>query len=187
MLLFTPRSLRHWLQGNRSPVGVARTALVALLAGCTSAPLPGPTQPDMPASAPAVRVEPLARALPSAPAEVPRVATSNATDPQAYRRDAARHLYQQNANRIFLGKLPPLLYAVGVLQVELDGQGRVTGIHWLRAPRHAPEVITQIERTVRQASPFPAPARMRRVTYTDTWLWHSNGRFQLHTLTEGQL
>jgi protein TonB len=25
------------------------------------------------------------------------------------------------------------------------------------------------------------------VTYTDTWLWHSSGRFQLDTLTEGQL
>jgi hypothetical protein len=24
------------------------------------------------------------------------------------------------------------------------------------------------------------------VTYTDTWLWHQSGRFQLDTLTEGQ-
>jgi len=27
---------------------------------------------------------------------------------------------------------------------------------------------------------------MGRVTYTDTWLWHKSGRFQLDTLTEGQ-
>jgi hypothetical protein len=26
-----------------------------------------------------------------------------------------------------------------------------------------------------------------RVTYTDTWLWDKSGRFQLDTLTEGQL
>jgi hypothetical protein len=25
------------------------------------------------------------------------------------------------------------------------------------------------------------------VVYTDTWLWHKSGRFQLDTLTEGQL
>jgi protein TonB len=25
------------------------------------------------------------------------------------------------------------------------------------------------------------------VTYTDTWLWDKSGRFQLDTLTEGQL
>jgi hypothetical protein len=26
-----------------------------------------------------------------------------------------------------------------------------------------------------------------KVTYTDTWLWHKSGRFQLHTLSEGQM
>ncbi|MCC2635699.1 MAG: hypothetical protein K0S48_3585, partial [Ramlibacter sp.] len=25
-----------------------------------------------------------------------------------------------------------------------------------------------------------------KVVYTDTWLWHKSGRFQLDTLTEGQ-
>ena len=83
--------------------------------------------------------------------------------------------------------MPPLLYAVGVLQVEVDIQGRVAGINWMRAPSHAPEVIAEIERTVRLAEPYPAPVRMGRVTYTDTWLWHISGFFQLDTLTEGQL
>ena len=50
----------------------------------------------------------------------------------------------------------------------------------------APEVIAEIERTVRLAEPYPAPVRIGRVTYTDTWLWHSSGLFQLDTLTEGQ-
>ena len=65
--------------------------------------------------------------------------------------------------------------------------GNVTGISWMRAPRHAPDVMAEIERSVRQAAPFPAPVRMGKVTYTDTWLWHSSGRFQLDTLTEGQI
>ncbi len=112
---------------------------------------------------------------------------SKASTPKDYRRDAAQHLYSQNGHRIFAGKMPPLLYAIGVLQVELDSQGRVTSLDWMRAPRQAPEVIAEIERTVRQAAPFPRPERMGRVTYTDTWLWHSSGRFQLDTLTEGQL
>ena len=82
--------------------------------------------------------------------------------------------------------MPPLLYAIGVLQVDVDGRGRVTAIRWMRAPSHAPEVVTEIERTVRQAAPYPVPVRMGRVTYTDTWLWHKSGKFQLDTLTEGQ-
>ncbi len=78
------------------------------------------------------------------------------------------------------------MYAVGVLQVDIDGRGNVTEVNWLRAPTHAPEVIAEIERMVRTASPFPAPMRMGRVSYTDTWLWDKGGNFQLDTLTEGQ-
>jgi hypothetical protein len=121
-------------------------------------------------------------------AAAPEVLThiSQAQTPLDYRRDAASHLYQRNAERIFKGKLPPLLYAVGVLQVQLDRRGQVTATQWMRAPQHAPEVMADIERTVRQAAPFPAPTKLGQVTYTDTWLWHKSGRFQLHTLTEGQ-
>jgi hypothetical protein len=111
---------------------------------------------------------------------------SSATTPKDYRKDAAQHLYIQNAHRIYKGRMPPLLYAVGVLDVEVDEQGQVLSTHWKRAPNHAPEVITEIERTVQQAAPFPRPARMGRVTYTDVWLWDKGGQFQLDTLTEGQ-
>lgn len=112
---------------------------------------------------------------------------STATTALDYRHDAASHLYHLNSNRIYKGVLPPLLYAVGVLQVQVGAQGQLTGMHWLRAPEHAPEVIAEIERTVRQAAPFPAPVRMgQSATYIETWLWDASGSFQLHTLTEGQ-
>lgn len=112
---------------------------------------------------------------------------SAASTARAYRHDAATHLYNLNNQRVFKGKLPPMLYAIGVLEVDIDRSGRITKLHWMRAPRHAPEVIAEIERTVRAAAPFPVPARMGRVTYTDTWLWDKSGHFQLDTLTEGQL
>jgi len=82
--------------------------------------------------------------------------------------------------------LPPMLYAIGVLQVDIDRRGQVGRLKWLRAPGHAPEVMQQIERLVRAAAPYPVPARLGTVTYTDTWLWDQSGRFQLDTLTEGQ-
>ena len=111
---------------------------------------------------------------------------SAAQPPKAYRSDAATHLYGLNKERIYKGRMPPLLYAIGVLQVEVDSRGNVRDLSWMRAPKHAPEVIAEIERTVRAAAPFPAPVRMGKVVYTDTWLWHKSGRFQLDTLTEGQ-
>lgn len=112
--------------------------------------------------------------------------SSSADSALAYREDGATHLYGLNTQRIYKGKLPPQLYAVGVLNVEIDRLGRVVRLDWLRAPRHAPEVIAEIERTVRRASPFPAPTRLGKVVYTETWLWDKSGQFQLDTLTEGQ-
>ena len=153
--------------------------VVALIAGCTSTPI------DEAAVSTTPTAPPIAANREPAPARTSP--TSRAATPRDYRHDAATHLYSQNANRIYKGKLPPQLYAIGVLQVDVDGKGRVTATRWMRAPSHAPEVVTEIERTVRMAAPFPVPARMNRVTYTDTWLWHSSGLFQLDTLTEGQL
>lgn len=161
------------------PLIPALLGAAALLAACsTSTPESpkGATQPAPPAAA-APRVAPPATA---------DAKTSQATTPRAYRTDAAQHIYALNQDRVWKGRLPPLLHAVGVLQVEVDGRGSVRHINWLRAPRHAPEVMAQIEKTVRDAAPFPVPARMGKVVYTDTWLWHKSGRFQLDTLTEGQ-
>ena len=163
------------------------------------APVPAPVQATLPvpvqAPLPPVAIAPQAPVAPAKPppalAAAPQAsnsaAQSKAANPLDYRRDAASHLYGQNAHRIFAGKMPPMLYAIGVLQVEVDGHGQVARLNWMRAPKHAPEVVAEIERTVRRAAPFPLPARMGQVTYTDTWLWHKSGRFQLDTLTEGQL
>lgn len=155
---------------------------VALLASCSTSAPPEPPKAAI-APPPTVAVAPKVAPQP-APAMI--IKTSQATNPRAYRADAAHHLYDLNKDRIWKGRMPPLLYAIGVLQVEVDGRGNVRHLSWMRAPKHAPEVIAEIERTVRAAAPFPVPARMGKVVYTDTWLWHKSGKFQLDTLTEGQ-
>ncbi len=166
----------------RRIVGAATSAVAALLAACTAPPVSrGPALPP-PGQPATIDPQPAPAAVP--PAAAPR--TSAARTEREYRRDAAGHLYGLNRERIYTGRLPPMLYAVGVLQVELDAGGQVRRLDWLRAPHHAPEVVREIERTVRAAAPFPMPARLGRVTYTDTWLWDRSGRFQLDTLTEGQ-
>jgi len=122
----------------------------------------------------------------------PAVAETNtanrslATDTAAYRKDAARHLYEHYAHRIYKGKLPPMLKGVGVVDVVIGPKGQVIEILWVRAPKQAPELSIEIENLIRIAGPFPAPLNLRKVTYTETWLWHVSGKFQLDTLTEGQ-
>jgi periplasmic protein TonB len=163
---------RFWL------LALLSAAAAAVVSACKAGPEPLPLPSDTP-QAPGV-TGPITARQGSA-------RSSGATSPKSYREDGATHLYGLNADRIYKGKMPPLLYAIGVLNVEIDHTGRVTKVDWMRAPRHAPEVMAEIERTVRQASPFPAPARLGKVVYTDTWLWHKSGKFQLDTLTEGQL
>lgn len=157
-------------------------SVVCLLVACTAkSPVPAPEVVTMP--------PPVAPVIAPTPPVSTEIVTkvSQAKTPREYRRDGAAHLYANNSGRIYPGKLPPLLYAIGVLQVDINAKGAVTALRWMRAPSHAPEVVAEIERSVRQAAPFPAPVKMGRVTYTDTWLWHESGRFQLDTLTEGQL
>jgi len=176
--------MKH-IDSNRIWLILATAIAGLIVAACQTAPTPPPAAPRAPA-APVV-VAPPAAPVAAAPAAAPLGPVSNAGTPKDYRRDAAGHLYRLNGNRVYKGKMPPLLYAVGVLNVEIDSRGNVVSTNWMRAPSHAPEVMAEIVRTVRQAAPYPAPVRMGRVTYTDTWLWEKGGRFQLDTLTEGQL
>jgi periplasmic protein TonB len=166
----TPR--RFWVMALLSAAGAA------IVSACKTAPDAAPAAPAK-APDPSPVIGPIAGPQGSA-------RSSSATTPRAYREDGATHIYGLNSDRVYKGRMPPLLYAVGVLNVEIDRVGRVTRLDWMRAPRHAPEVVADIERTVQQASPFPAPTRLGKVVYTDTWLWHKSGKFQLDTLTEGQ-
>jgi len=123
---------------------------------------------------------------PATPPEPTVSHVSKARTDREFRKDAARHIYEQNAHRIYSGRMPPLLKAVGVMDVVVDRRGNVLRVEWRRAPKHAPDVIKEIERTVLAAAPYPAPVHLGQVTYTETWLWDKSGRFQLDTLTEGQ-
>ena len=149
--------------------GALALAVLAVLQGCSTPPTPSSTQ-----------------ASPAPAAAAPAPAVSLARNPKDYRRDAASHLYALQPGKIYKGRLPPMLYAVGVLNVDIDRRGQVQAVHWQRAPKHAPEVMAEIEKMVRAAAPYPAPQHMAKVTYTDVWLWHKSGQFQLDTLTEGQ-
>jgi hypothetical protein len=111
---------------------------------------------------------------------------SSAETPKAYKVDAARHVYKAYADKIYKGKLPPLIHAVVVLEVSVDEHGNVRDINTIRVPTHAPDVTVAVKEMIHHASPMPAPSRMGGVKFTEVWLVDKSGRFQLDTLTEGQ-
>ena len=171
--------------------------LLVWLAGCAAPPKPVPPVVPAPVQVPPPVPEPMAPPAPKPappitvapeppPAEASPAKVSLALNPRDYRKDAAGHLYQKFADRIYAGKLPPLLQAVGVLELDIGRRGEVLALRWTRAPYQVPQVMAEIESMVRAAAPFPAPVRMGQISYTEVWLWHRSGRFQLDSLTEGQ-
>ena len=118
------------------------------------------------------------------PSAGPKV--SQAADLRAYRIDGARHIYESYPHRIYRGKLPPLMHAIVVVETVLDESGQVKQINVLRAPSHAPDVTAAVREMIQRVTPFPTPARLGSVTWTETWLVDRSGRFQLDALSEGQ-
>lgn len=151
----------------------------AWLVGCSSPMPPAPAAPPAAAPAPA---RPPAAAAPPVAGKV-----SNALTEKSYRIDAARAIYAVYAESIYKGKLPPLLHAIAVVETEIDSRGNVRAVRMLRAPSHAPDVTARVRDMIQKASPLPAPARLGTVRYVETWLVDKSGKFQLDTLTEGQL
>ena len=112
-------------------------------------------------------------------------AASAATSAQSYKKDGAKHLYAAYGKHIHKGKLPPLLYGVAIIETTIGPHGEVQDVRVVRQPAAA-EVTPWAVDMIKSAGPFPAPAKLGSVTYSDIWLVHKSGRFQLDTLTEGQ-
>jgi len=120
--------------------------------------------------------------------DVPTVRLITAQTPavRAYRKTGARHIYKAYASRIYKGKIPPLVYAVVVVETDIGADGKVNNVTFSRVPSHAPEVPPMIAELIKATSPLPSPGKLGAHTYVDTWLWDKSGKFQLDSLTLGQ-
>jgi protein TonB len=111
---------------------------------------------------------------------------ASASEAPSYRMQVARHLYELYGERVFKGQLPPLLYAIAIVDVEVDEDGSVIDAVVTREPASAKDVIPWIVGLIKAASPFPKPQGPGRTRFEDVWLVDRTYMFQLHTLTEGQ-
>jgi hypothetical protein len=121
---------------------------------------------------------------------VPALGASPAPSPAAtmpdYKRDAARHIYTAYDSRIWRGKLKPLLFGIAVVETHLGPDGQVIDVVMVRPPS-AKEVGPWVVQMIKRAGPFPPPEKLGNTRFTEIWLVDKSGRFQLDTLTEGQL
>jgi hypothetical protein len=163
---------------------LATAALAAALAGCAG------TKSDAPAEAgesPSATTETKASEEATSRDVAPvRLITAQTPAVRAYRKLGSGAIYKAYPKRIYKGKIPPLVYAVVVVETDIDATGQVVNVSFSRTPSHAPEVPPLIAELVRKASPLPNPGRLGAHTYVDTWLWDKSGDFQLDSRTLGQ-
>jgi TonB family protein len=164
---------------------VGAVTVVAVLAGCSSAP-------PAPAEQPAAPIIMAPKPVPVAPSTAvppggsgPRLA---ARDPalEDWKRQAAERIHSVNANQLFNGRPHHLLQAVIVMDVTVDRSGHVTRSRIVRSPGIA-RLDSMAQASIKAASPLPAtPASLIKtgvVTYSETWLVANDGRWRLRTLS----
>lgn len=162
---------------------LACLTLVAVLAGCAS------TKPGAPGEASPTASEeksPAEEAPGGRDVSTVRLITAQTPAVRAYRKIGSAAIYKAYPTRIHKGKIPPLVYAVVVVETDIDATGKVVNVGFSRTPSHAPEVPPMIAELIRKASPLPSPGRLGAHTYVDTWLWDKSGTFQLDSRTLGQ-
>jgi hypothetical protein len=111
-------------------------------------------------------------------------APSMAADLQAYRMDAARHIYKNFPELVHHGLLPSRLHTVAIIETTIAEDGSVEKIEVVREPS-AKAATPYILGMIQAAQPYPAAPLLGRVVYRDIWLI-AQGRFQLDAITEGQ-
>jgi len=170
-----------------APIRIAgRIVLVATALALSACSLLKPTDKaeggtGATATAPAGEAVPDDRNVPTV-----RLITAQTPAVRTYRKIGARHIYNKYASRIYKGKIPPLVYAVVVVETEIDATGKVVNVTFSRTPSHAPEVPPMIAELIKATSPLPNPGKLGGHTYVDTWLWDKSGKFQIDSLTLGQ-
>jgi protein TonB len=92
-----------------------------------------------------------------------------------------------NTAHTFSGKLPPMLPAVVVLRITVDDTGRMTDVWVQRAPEDDIDAARIAVASMHRAGVLPRPFNLatgpeRSLSYSETFLFNDDYRFQIRTL-----
>lgn len=107
----------------------------------------------------------------------------------AYKAEVAHHVMRQNADQTFSGRLPPMLPAIVVLNITVRDDGELEDVEVQRARNdNAARVAVA---SMRRSGKLPKPdsllaGNMRKLTFSETFLFDHEYRFQLRSLAGPQ-
>ena len=110
-------------------------------------------------------------------------------DIEDYKRAAAKHVVRKNKANTFTGRLPPMLPAVVVLNITVDETGRTIEVSVQRSLDD--EATAVAIASIYHAGSLPSPRNLvagpgRSLTYSETFLFNADYRFQIRTLAPRQ-
>jgi protein TonB len=119
----------------------------------------------------------------------PAVSVAPAPGLDAYKAQVAQHLIKHNPDHTFSGDLPDMLPAIVVLNITVDKNGDLTAVEVQRS--RDPDASKVALASVRSSAPLPKPASLLAtnkdsVTFSETFLFDSQYRFQLRSLAGPQ-
>jgi hypothetical protein len=146
-------------------------------------PAPSPPAPAPAAMAPApaggaARLAPLgpATALPAA---------APARNWNDFKKAAARRMVQASPQGSFLGKVPPMLFGIPILEIELNADGSVRDVSVLRPPANAEaaDTVALAVEAIRRGGPYGDVSRLPRPwKWTEVFLFDAQRRFKPRSL-----
>jgi hypothetical protein len=106
----------------------------------------------------------------------------NATE---LRLQAAKRIVAANPGATYTGKVPDLLLAIPVLEVELNADGSIKKIDVMRPPSQAPETVQMASDAIRRAAPFGDVSRLPKPwKFVETFLYRDDKKFKPRTLDQ---
>ncbi|MGX4642696.1 energy transducer TonB [Massilia sp. SYSU DXS3249] len=150
--------------------------LLAALGGCSTV---------QPVASTAKRI--VAAILPAPRTEAPVPPPSRTLD--AYKAEVAQHVMRRNSEQTFSGRLPPMLPAIVVLNITVDEDGELSDVEVQRSRDDDASAVAVA--SMRRSGPLPKPAallagNMRKLTFSETFLFDHRYRFQLRSLAGPQ-
>ena len=156
-------------------------AAAALLAGCGSR-TPTPPAPPAPVAVPAPPGQPTPGPGADRPVLAPPAASHSWDE---FKHRAALRMMAANPDRVYAGPVPDPLLAIPVLEIELEGDGRVRRITVLRYPTQAKDTTQLAIDAVKRAAPFgPVSHLPRPWKFAEVFLFDDDRRFKPRTLDE---
>jgi hypothetical protein len=100
-----------------------------------------------------------------------------------YRLQAARRLVAAHPSGSYMGRVPDVLLAIPVLEVELHADGRVREVRVLRQPGQARDTVQLAIAAIHRAAPFgPVGHLPRPWRFTEAFLFDDARRFKPRSL-----